>query len=112
MKYHNTLHIHGQEHSHDDVFIFGDRQALKLLSEAIQKALENDSLEDFNSYVIDGEGFKTFVTVMDDDDDWDERILPYSGKYDVSNENEEFDRSPYLILNKKFPGEYRKRFDK
>lgn len=63
------LHVYGQSAWHDDVFIVGNRQALKALREAIGKALEQGQGETNDVFVADGEGYGVAEKLYGDPDE-------------------------------------------
>ena len=103
----NTLHIYSQGHPHGDAWILGDKESLRLLMNVIAKALESETVGDLDSYTADGEGFKTFVVVVKDKD-LNGADLPYTSSY--YSYSSSLLKSPYDIMENKFPGEYKLRF--
>lgn len=73
------LHVHAQGSFHDDVYIYGNREALEALASAIQLAIVNRvSMNEF--FVNDGEGFRVIVIHNDaqwEDKSWTDAATPY-----------------------------------
>ncbi|WP_051276553.1 hypothetical protein [Desulfovirgula thermocuniculi] len=77
------LHVYGQFAWHDEVFIIGNRQALKALLEAVKKALNQGKGEADGVFVADGEGYSVVVIRKDDPwpEGWERLALPYTEDY-------------------------------
>ena len=76
------LHIYGQYQWHDDVQIVGNTEALRVLRNAIDMALEHGQAATLAFFVGDGEGYQ--VTVAKNDSGWEEwgRFpAPYTSDY-------------------------------
>lgn len=73
----DTLHIFGQEYSHDDVYIIGDEEALFRLKENIELLLNQTSKKVISSthFPNDGEGYKLYVIL---EKDMEKVQIPYS----------------------------------
>ncbi len=71
------LHVYGQEHQHDEVYLVGDEKALKLLRDAIDQALAM-GLGATGVSAADGEGFNVHV-VKHDPERMDKLSFPYKG---------------------------------
>lgn len=72
------MHIYGQSHEHEGVFIVGNREALEELRDRLTKVLECPAPAEskFLAFAGDGEGFETRVALVGDGElkDW---LLPY-----------------------------------
>ncbi|WP_027719056.1 hypothetical protein [Desulfovirgula thermocuniculi] len=77
------LHVYGQSAWHDDVFIVGNRQALKVLLEAVKEALDQGKGEVDGVFAADGEGYGIVVIREDDPwpEGWEKLALPYTEDY-------------------------------
>jgi hypothetical protein len=56
----SNLHVYGQEHPHDDVFIVGSKEALLSLRGAIDRAISDGEASD-SAMTGDGEGYVVLV---------------------------------------------------
>jgi hypothetical protein len=93
------LHMHGQPSWHDDAFIVGNREALLMLRQAIDKALETSTGE-MQPFVSDGEGYDMHVYLETDPEYWDEASFPYDP--DETNIPDDPKRiSPYDLYKKR-----------
>jgi hypothetical protein len=89
------LHVYGQRSWHEEAYIIGDERALRLLRDAIDRALAApDGLARASVSVCDGEGYEMHVVKLAS-----ERMgrlqLPYTS-YDTYNENKR--RPPYSLV--------------
>jgi hypothetical protein len=76
------LHIYGQAGFHDDVWVVGDREALTLLADAVNRALAVGRATTPDVFCSDGEGYAACVRVMQPDDaDWRHLAMPYTAEY-------------------------------
>ncbi len=73
------LHIYGQAHPHDDVFIAGTDAALVRLRDAIDRALSVESSATAAAMTNDGEGYAV-VVIRASDEDMAKVIGPYSSE--------------------------------
>lgn len=72
------LHLYGQEASHAEAWIVGDRESLEKLRDACEQALAKQDAA-FSSDTADGESYNTFVVCIEDRLTWEEVSLPYPG---------------------------------
>ena len=63
-----TLHIYAQAQWHDDVWIVGDKEGLRLLRDAIDKALSEGKAESDHVFTADGEGYRVHVLSLSEED--------------------------------------------
>jgi hypothetical protein len=73
----NILHVYGQGQWHEEVYIAGDRVALQLLANAINKAISSGTGE-CQSCVNDGEGFDVHIRLVNDQQMLDKLAVPYT----------------------------------
>jgi hypothetical protein len=73
----DCLHIYSPHAWHDPSYIIGTTLALKNLRNAIDKALENGG-GIATSFVSDGEGFDAVVVKVDNEQELNNLILPYT----------------------------------
>lgn len=92
----NLLHIYGQNSEHDDVWIVGNREALRRLSKALVNILfhhgavgTKQSIKDVMT--ADGEGYEIHIIRNDStwtEDYWRNLGLPYSSPSSQDMRNE------------------------
>ena len=71
-----TLHIYAQEIWHDEAYITGTPEALAMLRDAINTALETGTGR-AECFVCDGEGYRIEV-VQTTDEQIDKMVVPYT----------------------------------
>ena len=81
----NILHVYGQGQWHEEVFIVGDKVALQLLVNAINKAI-SDGAGECQTSVNDGEGFDVYIHRVNDQQTLDKLAVPYTK--DVAEEKD------------------------
>ena len=59
------LHIYAQSFQHQDAWIVGTRDSLMALRDALNRALESQTLEKLESFTGDGEGYSVLVLQVD-----------------------------------------------
>lgn len=76
------LHVYGQDHEHEDVFVVGNTEGLQALRDAIDRALaKQDNVDADLVFAGDGEGYMVFAIVNNaewDEARWQKLALPYS----------------------------------
>lgn len=70
------LHIYAQSYQHQPAVIIGNREALELLHEAIDRAIRGHDNEAV-AFAKDGEGYGAIV-LLTDDDEFRKTPLPYT----------------------------------
>lgn len=79
-----TLNVYPQHVWHDDVYIVGNRAALELLAEAVQKALDGGRGQCL-SFANDGEGYDVHIVRLEGEETWDRMAVPYTADYAEEN---------------------------
>ena len=84
----DLLHVYGQRAHHDDVFIVGNRSALKKLKKAIEEVLsKKEGGESIIAVSVnDGEGYDLHITMDNSNwekERWNKRAVPYTADYAV-----------------------------
>ncbi len=74
----DTLHIYGQERQHDTVTIQGTVEALIMLRNALNLAIDTDEYGECTTFTNDGEGYDVCIVVRKQKE-MEEAELPYYG---------------------------------
>ena len=90
----NILHVYGQGQWHEEVFIVGDKVALQLLVNAINKAI-SDGAGECQTSVNDGEGFDVHIRLVNDQQMLDKLAVPYTD--DVAEEKDKSAMAPWAL---------------
>lgn len=91
----NILHVYGQRQWHEEVYIAGDRVALQLLANAINKAI-SDGTGECQTSVNDGEGFDVYVSRVEDQQTLDNLAVPYTK--DAAKEKDKAAIWPWMLI--------------
>ncbi|MEW6048032.1 MAG: type II toxin-antitoxin system HicB family antitoxin [Bacillota bacterium] len=76
----DVLHVYGQALWHQDVYLVGNRRALRKLRAAVTAAL-NRGRGSCETFANDGEGYDVHVVCVDDPATLDKLAVPYHGKH-------------------------------
>lgn len=90
-----TLHIYAQEIWHDDAYIAGTTEALKLLRDAIDAAIATGTGR-AECFVCDGEGYRIEV-VATTDEQIDKMAVPYTDEC-AKGDAESMKFGPWALL--------------
>ena|SRR5581483_4912439 len=100
-----TLHVFNQYCMHDDVWLRGNRDALKRLRDTIDSLLAqpDGSSEAVGFWTNDGEGYNVYII---NSDDWEATALPYRADWCAPSESDTFPwdeiaKAKYLELREK-----------
>lgn len=72
-----TLHIYAQAQWHDEAWIAGNEEGLRLLRDAIDKALIDRKAESDHVFTTDGEGYRVHVLSLTEIE-LDSLVMPYT----------------------------------
>lgn len=102
----DLLHLYAGPSFHMEGYIVGTESGLKKLRDAIDKALQEDQLQNASVtdtiYTKDGEGYNIFIIRQDTDwqqKPWDKIALPYTHE-DGLLQNTKDSLEPYELLTK------------
>lgn len=102
-----TLHVFNQYCNHDDVWLRGNREALKRLRDALDVVLQpGKDAGAVGMWANDGEGYNVYILAVDDEEKWKNAALPYRADWCAPSKDDTFpwtelDHETYMALREK-----------